>query len=191
MQTTHGMVGGAMFLALFVFCSIPLPAVCAPPSKRWTELSLQESKARTEQVLNERRQSIAELIKILEDPSIFEQKPWFVINAVYTLGELRAEDATELLVKRIDAIQPLASHDTNLGQLDPCVRALIRIGKRASDACVEALSLEESPVRRKHLLRVVLEVETPEVAEAVLQKALRRESQPEKKRKLKAALGAL
>ncbi len=108
--------------------------------------------------------------------------------AIEMLGLLRAEQATVPLMDLIDirfyrvATGPRAPRDPEV------IQALARIGKPASKAAIGYLAKDKSSKRAAMYLRVIYLVEGPEVGRFMLEQATKKESDPERKKRLERAL---
>jgi hypothetical protein len=118
------------------------------------------------------------------------------IVAADLLGQLRAEQAVKVLVDKIDGGR-LIWGESHLDPF-PCLSALVKIGKPASLACLERLATEKFVESEKGklgrselLLNVVRKVEGDDVARFMLQKAIEKEQDKDKKANLTAALALL
>lgn len=149
---------------------------------------------------DERTQNINALIAVLEK-SFDKQNKTLVgeggAEAARLLGELRATEAVKPLVDIID-IGPMAVWEKSIESMFPCYAALVEIGKPASRECLKRLTTEKVKEGAENwrskgslLLRVVRNVEGDDVARFMLQNAIDKEQDKDKKANLTAALGLL
>lgn len=140
-----------------------------------------------EQVTEERRVLIEGLIAILTDDMLKNEDS--KAGAVVLLGTLRAEEASELLVRRIAQIRPQSMPDGLIGDEYPCARALSRIGAAASPILVEWLARPTDRDMEVWLrLETLVNIEGTERAKSLLRDRLGRESDDKGKAALKAAI---
>jgi hypothetical protein len=149
-------------------------------------------------MIAQREGTVYSLIAVL-DKSVNKKNNTFVeqggLIAVYLLGELRAAAAVSPLADRIE-VYPGVIWDRSPEGIFPCYAALVRIGTPASLECLKRLASEkfvepENGRRSELLLRVVHEVEGDEVAKFMLQRAIEKEQDKDKKANLTAALALL
>lgn len=107
-------------------------------------------------------------------------------RAIQRLGELRAVEGIDALLRRVDK----RFREWSLGNLvDPiAVEALAKIGKPASRAALEALKDEQKPSRIASLLRVMILVEGKDALRRMIRTASRNEVNKDRRTRLQAAL---
>ena len=149
----------------------------------------------------ERQQMIAALVSVLEKSS---DKPldglldYPGVVAAQLLGEMRAEEAVNALVERVSVVSNMTTDLRSPETVHPCSAALIRIGKPASLECLKRLAAERVKDGKENLytkgslmLEVIRHVEGDDVARFMLQNAIDKERDKDKKANLTAALALL
>jgi hypothetical protein len=161
-----------------------------PPQETVASVPPREFIEECEMIVRQRRETIARLLSIVQDPKLRKSHG---VDVVYALGRLRAIEAVPFLMSemaRDDRITAVFVHDTPRDQEGWCVPALISIGKPASVACLAALAKEKDAKRRKLLLLVIRAVESADIAKAMIERQLAIESEPDRKANLNAVLNS-
>ena len=107
--------------------------------------------------------------------------------AVRMLGDLRAAEATQLLMNVIDLRFP-GPVSTRAPEDSEVIQALVQIGKTASTGAVEHLANDKSSKRAPMYVRVIAQVEGIELGKVMVRLAADKEKDPEKKARLEAAI---
>jgi hypothetical protein len=152
--------------------------------------------------LKERRQLIAQLIAEVDKISDPQKVHRLGGVAIRTLGDLRASEAVDALVKQVDCLGggPTQTDRITVAGLYGCVGALYKIGKPAVKPAVKAIrdmhhfdvqGDENRRLARTELLTVVIHaVEGRQVAKSILEAELKK-VEPESKKALQYALDYL
>jgi hypothetical protein len=154
-----------------------------------------------ETTLTEQRQNTVKSLITVFDKSVDKTNNIFLGEggplAVYLLGEMRAEMAVSHIVDRIE-LRGLDTAERSLQSMYPCYAALVRIGKPSSLECLKRLASEKFVEsgkgilgRSELLIKVMREVEGDDVARFMLQNAIDKEQDKDKKANLTAALELL
>lgn len=149
----------------------------------------------------QRQRAMASLIAVLKQDSGDGKSNLFLgeagPSAAALLGELHAVEAVTSLTDRI-AMRPLVVDVPAMETVFPCFWALVQIGKPASLESIERLASEKFTEsdngklgRSELLLKVVCTVEGDDVARFMLQNAIDKEQDKDKKANLTAALELL
>ncbi|MBY0523365.1 MAG: hypothetical protein K2R98_08195 [Gemmataceae bacterium] len=110
--------------------------------------------------------------------------------AIRLLGQLRAPEAVQPLLDRIDARFSRAGSPLNV--VEPIViQALVSIGKPASLATLERIAMEESKDRSERYLQVIVLVEGRELAREMVRLKASKEENVERKARLMSAAESL
>ena len=153
-------------------------------------------------ILAERLQMIQDLIAVLqEQPSGENLNGIFRLQgpqtAAYLLGQLSAEEAVRPLAERIEIMPQVISEKTE-DTVCPCYAALVHIGKPGSLECLQRLATvkyakpDAGPMSKVELyLRVIRRVEGDDIARFMLQNAIDKEQDKDRKANLTAALELL
>jgi hypothetical protein len=152
--------------------------------------------------LIQQRESTIEALVAAFDKSVDKANNTFLGEggplAALLLGEMRAETAVSPLADGIELRGLTTINGRTLQSMYPCYGALVRIGKPASLECLKRLASEKFTEsdkgrlsRSELLLKVVREVEGDDVARFMLQNAIDKEQDKDKKANLTAALALL
>jgi len=146
----------------------------------------------SEEIVKNRRNITHQLLSIIKDnkdtPSeqIQFSRLWY---AVHLLGELRAEEAVPTLLEIIDvSLLPDATHEIPIPTDAEVIKSLALIGKPSSELAIGNLAQDKSTIRAPQYLRVIFLVEGPDVGKFMLQNAVNREKDPDKKQRLQKAI---
>jgi len=153
------------------------------------------------EIIDTRSANIKDLLTVLNSPLAKNDNfyRWDTPRniAIAVLGEMRDPGTVEPLLEWIVPHEGQSTETTG-DLLDPfAVTALIKIGKLASVECLRRLSLKDndkevaSLVKRGLLLRIIRQVEGDDVARFMLQNAIEKEQDKDKKANLTAALALL
>ena len=171
--------------------------------------SEQELRRVRESILENRRQTISRLLKIVQDSQMQKQNIPAVVNAIEILGELRAREATRTLVQMLDyrrhrgagdpvaggsglwlAQQGASMDPDKVGEFFPAVKALIKI-RPATKKLIDFIKDENSVRRRKRLTVILKGMMGKRLTEHILNAAISAESDAAKTSNLKHALQQL
>lgn len=110
--------------------------------------------------------------------------------AIRMLGELRAVEAVDLLLDRIDVrTERIGSELFIFADADGfVVDALQKIGKPSSIKAIEYLAKDKSSERAKMYVRVITLVEGVDIGKEMVRLAIEKEMDPQKKERLQKAL---
>jgi hypothetical protein len=113
--------------------------------------------------------------------------------AAYMIGRHRLSEGVPALMRQIDLEAPPSGEIGRepLWEKYPAMEALIHIGRPAVPPALELLATDGSRLRRSLALRVVRYAEGADVAEFILQRAIAREADPERRGRLDSALAEL
>lgn len=138
-----------------------------------------------EQLTNERAAIENELVRQLRSDFPVEKK----IPAICLLGFNRMDGAVQDMLKFITLEVPAKSHfRAPPWETRPTVEALIRIGKPATKALLKHLESVEDEQTRKLSIVVISHIEGPEVGRFSVETAIKKQTDPEKKKKLREGL---
>jgi hypothetical protein len=159
-----------------------------------TEKSREEALAK---LSSERKTQIVSLLNVVkQEGAKREQKGVFAFSpldpeavAIRMLGELRAVEAVDILLDRID-VQTIVvgSEATIFPGYGVVPAALTSIGKPASTRAVEYLASDKSKERSKQYCRVIIGVEGYELGREMLRLAAAREKDPAKRTRLESGV---
>jgi hypothetical protein len=152
-------------------------------------------------ISQQRDEAIAALLAIVRDATMRKENIPAVRNAVDILGEIRAMEASGDLLEMVNFHRaggemgggPLGRlWSTNpgpeeLGNVYPCVRALIKIGVGAQQL-IDRIRTEEHVFRQRCYVAVLRGIHGDEMALTILQKAIEKETDARKINRLKGAL---
>jgi len=128
------------------------------------------------------------IVKTTKDDVSQQQKGTQLWHAVRLLGEYRAQEATGPLMDLIDVIfLPVAYHRSETTN-EELIDALAGIGKPASKLAIEYLAKDKSTTRAVRYLRVIYLVEGADEGKFMLQSAVSKEQDPERKARLQNAI---
>jgi hypothetical protein len=121
----------------------------------------------------ERNETIRAVLKLLA------QKPASPAEteaeAIVLLGDLRAEEAVDLLVSRVTFIDPRPVSEVGMSSTYPAVGALIRIGYPAVQGILRRGFLKERTIQEQKLMAYVIRVTLGDrIARAVVEEQLAR-----------------
>jgi hypothetical protein len=100
----------------------------------------------------------------------YEQERMVRIHAVNVLGDIRAIEATQILVEHITQVVPSVTNHIIFGDSAPCLNALIKIGKPGAKAAMKELRKPMKIPRRILLAVVIAKVEGRRAGGTSLQK---------------------
>ena len=177
------------------------PDVAKPPQDKVATAQWREVERQIKEHLDARSGMIEKLMSIVREGAEGMEQVALKAAAIEALGEMRAAEATELLVGQVDFKNPFAgTRASSMEALYPCLAALTKLGKPASRAAVKAIREmhsfdvkgdENRRLERTQLLaKVVHAVEGPEVAKFILERELVKAG-PESKKALQEALDYL
>lgn len=140
---------------------------------------------RSAQLIGIREELIKNLIQIVEEDKGDRSTR---VRAVRTLGQFRAVEATQVLVRNIDRIMPEIIDAKTISTIFPCVPALIRIGKPASRAVLKELQKPMKKARRMALAVVLGGVEGRQVGRFMLQHEIAKSKTSQERHNLQLGL---
>jgi hypothetical protein len=129
-----------------------------------------EAKGSVAQFERERQEFIKQLIAIVvkkptkpemtaKGINAYEQEQMVRRHAVNVLGDIRAIEATQILVEHITQVVPSATNGNIFGDDAPYLPALVKIGKPGAKAALKELRKPMKIPRRLLLLMVIRQVE--------------------------------
>jgi hypothetical protein len=203
-----GTVSGVAALTIFAGDN-PMPSnVVDQTRKEAVRLLLSESLDEPERgkqlILEERRELISQLSAIVSDPQNHVRHSYSVEQAMSVLGELRAPEATKVLVTYIGFPHvphpeageypgpPFSGGQLNktIEQLLPAVPALIKIGEPCVDEVIKKLSTTDNLLEIKACQTVLKKLNQPPSVRARLERAIEGAA-PRKREQLKKTLEML
>jgi hypothetical protein len=123
--------------------------------------------------INERQTMVRSLIKILDAAKMRSKEQ---TNAIDLLGELHAQESIPWLIENIDSVElPMHTEQdiwiaTGRRDNNPCVNALVKIGRDASEAALQAIKNAKEKNRRYLLLDVIIRIEGATFAQLRLER---------------------
>ena len=152
----------ALCLALSLFCfgGEDKPKVEKAEAAKEVNFESAKTSAEIELAYNKK---VDQLIAIIKDNKKLEGKEQFahtkaVIEAVKSLGMLRAEKAVPILFAKLGSI-PVVFGVRDIDVAYPCLSALIEIGKPVLLHGIKELETEENDVRRRLILQLLHNIE--------------------------------
>jgi hypothetical protein len=135
----------------------------------------------------ERQRLFRELLRILQDTnsSNFQK-----CSAAYFLGEVRIPDPVAALATHVTLRKEASGSTTRLPVIRdyPAMEALIKIGKPSTKHMVQNLEDSSDLLTRELSARVISVIEGRSLAGIIIGKAISKQPDPVKKKRLKAAL---
>jgi hypothetical protein len=199
---TIALLATCLTVAALPICLAATKSGTPPPAVVTGQLSSNNPETRKaayqEQMLR-REETIRQLLAVFEakDPDSSWIDPESSVGlAIRLLGEMRASEAVPSLLKW--AYPPQVSFSVNatsaltvLEGRPPAYLALVRIGKPAEPALLEALKQPLDKPSSAASIRILKEIEGPKCAVIILEDAISKESNVAAKANLQAALKAL
>lgn len=113
------------------------------------------------------------------------------LTSIYVLGEYRMKGAVKALIKHIDyKAESILTHRLPPWGQYPAVEALVKIGKPAVSEALKLIEEKEVQHIRELATRVVREVEGLEVGRFIIKQRIKKEENPEKRKRLQQALAS-
>lgn len=143
-----------------------------------------------DQAVAKHRELVSDLKKELTSGALSDEGKLYVI---YFLGELRAADATSVLLENIDFVTPFVDKKGGIGRwgMYPAQEALVKVGTPALNMIVDKLPIEPKEERRQLMCTVMADVIGPATAIFMLQQAAAIEADKARKANLDDAIARL
>jgi len=169
------------------------PPIVVETVEYWKRI--EDMEKATQRYLANRKATIQRLMNILK--SGVNEARHATPLAVQVLGKMRAAEAAPLLVSIIDTHIPYGVQDSiTIEGTFSCVPALVRIGKPAAGACLDAIANltpaeRERPFKEKLLCYVILHVEGENIARLLLEERKKSVSEEQQIENLERALALI
>jgi len=134
-----------------------------------------------------RRQAIPDLVGFLDNERVFADQPEIAAQAVFLVGELRAEETTPILLEHLDFMgnRPLGGDSL---QDFPCALALTKIGAPAAREVVKLMAADDDAWWLG--LQILYRIDGSAVTAARLTVAAERQTDRARAQRLRKAAGS-